>query len=177
MSYKDAIAEAMASAPADQVILDTIELYHPAFTDELQLPTAIRLVKDYKDYSLRLEADAILDAGTYVQFLACSFDVVLPEVAEENNPTLQLSVGNVSREITAQMEKTRNSLIPIKVTYRPYLASDPTGPQLDPPIVMELSNVDIDVFVATGTCSLTDIHNKAFPSAKYTTDRFPGLKR
>lgn len=177
MSYKDAIAEAMASAPADQVILDTIELYHPAFVDELGRPTAIRLVKDYQDYNLKLESSAIINPSTYVTFIACSFDVVLPEFAEDGNPSLQLSVGNVSRQITTHMEQARQSLIPITVTYRPYLASDTTGPQLDPPIVMELSDVDVDVFQATGTCKLKDIHNQAFPREKYTLSRFPGLRR
>lgn len=178
MSYTDAIQEAYASAPADVVTLDTIELYHPAFIDELGRPTAIRVVFGYQDWSLRLEPGAILGGGTYVKFLGCQFTVTLPEFTEDGStPSIQLGIGNVSREITRNLEQAKQSLVPIKVTYRPYLSSDPSAPQMNPPIVMEMSEVDVDVFQATGTATLEDVHNRAFPFEKFTTERFPGLRR
>lgn len=177
MSYSDAIAEAYASAPVDQVILDTLELYHPSFTDEIGRPTAIYVVLGYQNFTLRLDPGAIINPGDYVEFLGCSFEVTLPEFSEEGAPSMNLSIGNVSREITRHLEQARQSIVPITVTYRPYLVSDPTQPQLDPPIVMELADVDVDVFTASGTCKLKDVNNTAFPKEKYTSTRFPGLRR
>lgn len=177
MSYSEAIAEAYASAPVDEVILDTIELYHPAFTNEFGQPSAIRVVRAYEDWSLRLEDGAILGGGTYVMFLACDFEFTLPEFSEDGNPQLQLTIGNVSREITRHLEQAQQSLTPIRVTYRPYLTTDTSLPQMIPPIELQLHEVDIDVFQATGTCILEDLHNYPFPNEKYTTARFPGLRR
>ena len=176
--YSEAIAEALASAPADVITIDTLEFYHPAFLDDVGQPTAIRLARGYEDWSLRLEAGAILGGGTYVTFLGCEFDITLPEFTEDGNtPSLQIGVGNVSRIITRNLEQAKQSLIPIRVTYRPYISTDLTGPQMDPPIVMEMSEIDVDVFQATGTATLEDIHNFPFPYEKYTTTRFPGLRR
>lgn len=178
MSYTEAIAEAYASAPVDVVVLDTIELYHPAFIDDLGQPTAIRLVRELEDWVLKLEVGAIIGGGTYVTFLACDYDITLPEFTEDGGtPSIQLSIGNVSREITKYLEQAKQSLVPIQVTYRPYLSTDTSGPQMDPPFVLEMSEVDVDVFQATGSATLEDIHNKAFPNEKYTTTTFPALRR
>ena len=178
MSYTEAIQEAYASAPADAVTLDTIELYHPAFIDELGRPAAIRVVLAEEDWLLKLEDGAVLGGGTYVPFLACQFSVTLPEFTEDGStPSIQLGIANVSREITRHLEQAKQSLIPIKVTYRPYLSSDPSGPQMVPPIVMEMSEVDVDIFQATGTATIEDIHGRPFPFEKFNTERFPGLRR
>jgi hypothetical protein len=178
MAYKDAIQEAYASAPIEEITVDTIELYHPAFVDDLGQPSAIRVCLSYENLTLGLEADAILNPGQAVQFLACEFTITLPEVSEDGaTPTIQLGIANVSREITKYLELAKQSLIPIKVTYRPYLLSNPSLPQMDPPIVLEMSEIDVDVFQATGNATLEDIHNFPFPYETYNINRFPGLRR
>ena len=62
-TLEQAIREAYASAPADTVILHTLELRHPAFADDDGRPTAIRVVRDNVDLTARLEAGAPLDAA------------------------------------------------------------------------------------------------------------------
>ena len=52
MSYEAALAEAMASADLEEVILDTLELRHPAFT------APARVVRAYQNYHLTLESGA-----------------------------------------------------------------------------------------------------------------------
>lgn len=179
MSYSDAIAEAYASAPLDDINIDTIELYHPNFIDEEGRPTAVRVALGYDDWVLKLENEAILNAGQYVTFLGCEFTFSMPEFSDDSSPSIQITISNVSREIARYLELAQSSLAvdPIKLTYRPYLASDTSKPQMDPPIIMELSDVDVDAFQATGTATLQDIHNAAFPNNVYDYKRFPGLKR
>jgi hypothetical protein len=63
-TISDALAEAYASAPSDQVIYHTLEIWHPAFT----LP--IRIVRDYVALDARIEAGAVRDAGAMVTFVA-----------------------------------------------------------------------------------------------------------
>lgn len=177
MSYDQAIAEAYASAPIDQRVLHTLELRNNSFVDEQNNPTAIRVVSGYDNLSLRLEADAPLNGGQYVNWLAFAFQLELNGFEEGQIPTIKITLSNISREITRYLELAIAELDPIYVTYRPYLESDPSGPQMDPPLHMTLSKVKVDVFQVTGTASLEDVHNWPFPNRKYLPTIFPGLVR
>ena len=48
-TLSQAIREAYAAAPSDVVILHTLELRHPAFVNDDESPTAIRVVRDHRD--------------------------------------------------------------------------------------------------------------------------------
>lgn len=177
MSLKQAIKEAYASAPVDEVIVSTLELIHPSFVDDQGNPTAARVANSYQDYTFGLEATAPRNAGEMVLFQRCAFSLTLPQWSEGAAPELQLKIDNVSREITRYLEQAIVQLTPILVIYRPYLASDPTLPQMDPPFIFSLSKVQVDTFQITGTANTNDVHNWPFPNEKYDPARFPGLVR
>jgi hypothetical protein len=59
----------------------------------------------------------------------------------------------------------------------PYPSTDIDGPQMDPPMTMTLSDVEMDMFRVTGRARGLDIGNKAFPSEIYTIRKYPGLRR
>ena len=204
-SLDQAIREAYASAPADTVILHTLELRHPAFVDDDGRPTAVRVVRNFADEEswlrlagaevrtvldampaegrdlvglvARLEADAPKDAGRMVPFIALAFDLELPPVDSAPVPEIAVTLDNVSREIVRHLDAAATSLERIEVTYRPYLSTDIEGPQMDPPITLTLTEIEVDVFRATGRARMLDIGNKAFPAETYTAKRFPGLTR
>ncbi len=176
-ALEQAIREAYASAPADTVILHTLELRHPAFVDDDGAPTAIRVVRDHADFDARLEADAPLHAGEMVRFVALGFELEQPPVDTAPVPEIAVTLDNVSREIVRHLDAAATSLERIEVTYRPYLSTDLEGPQMDPPITLTLTEVEVDVFRATGRARMLDIGNKAFPGDLYTATRFPGLTR
>ncbi|MDF3837157.1 DUF1833 family protein [Cupriavidus basilensis] len=175
-ALKQALAEAYASAPADDVIVDTLEIRHPSFVDD-NGPTAIRICRDRVDFQARLEPSAPMHPGALVTFLACPFDFTLPGIEEGRVPQLQIKVDNVDREITAAIESAYQQHAPIEVTYRPYLVSDTSGPQMDPPVTMVLTHIVVNVFVITGTATLNDVHNWPFPNRTYSATSFPGLTR
>ena len=200
-----AIREAYASAPSDTVILHTLELRHPAFMDDEGEPTAIRVVRNFADEAswlslggaevqavldamptqardlvglvARLEEDAPKDGGRMVPFVALAFDLELPPVDTAPVPEIAVTLDNVSREIVRHLDAAATSIEIIEVTYRPYLSTDLEGPQMDPPITLTLTEVEVDVFRATGRARMLDIGNKAFPADLYTARRFPGLTR
>ena len=62
-TLSEAIKEAYASAPSNQIILHTLELRHPAFVDELGQTTAIRVMRDTANLDARLEASAAPNGG------------------------------------------------------------------------------------------------------------------
>ena len=176
-TLEQAIREAYASAPTDTVILHTLELRHPAFVDDDGRPAAVRVVRDHVDLNARLEADAPLDAGETVRFVALAFDLELPPVDSAPVPEISVTLDNVSREIVRHLDAAATSIERIEVTYRPYLSTDLEGPQMDPPITLTLTEIEVDVFRATGRARMLDIGNKAFPAETYTAKRFPGLTR
>lgn len=177
MSLEQALKEAYASAPTDLVIFDTLEVRHPNFVDDAGQPTAIRVVIGYEDISAKLENDAPLDAGEYVTFTAGAFRFSLPGFEESRVPQLKITLDGASQEVVAHLEAAMSNPVPIEVTYRPYLSSDLSKPQMSPPIHMTLSKVTASATQVTGTATLTDVHNWPFPSQKYLASRFPGLLR
>ncbi|WP_455275137.1 DUF1833 family protein [Ralstonia thomasii] len=178
--YKQALKEAYAANPSNDIVLNTLEIRHPAFVDALGNPTAIRIVQGYDDLVATLESSAPLNAGSAVTFVAGSFGFTLPGFKEGEIPQLAITLDNVSQEVTSHIEQAIGQIAPIEVTYRPYLLSDLTGPQMDPPINMILTSVKVDVLQVTGTATLNDVHNWGFPGGAnglYTAARFPGLVR
>ncbi|MEI2416222.1 DUF1833 family protein [Orrella sp. JC864] len=177
MSLEQALAEAYASAPRDRVIFDTLELRHPNFLDDYGHPTAIRVVIGYEDIRARLEAYAPLHAGEEVDFQAGAFRFRLPGFEEARVPSLQITLDGVSELVVTHVEAAAHSPVPIGVTYRPYLSTDLSRPQMDPPITMSLTQVSVSALTVTGTATLADVHNYPFPAEKYIRSRFPGLFR
>lgn len=176
-SYSQALKEAYASAPVEQVILDTLEIRHPAFVDENGQPAAGRLVRGYEDLYAVLEADAPMNPGQQVRFIAMAFDIKLPGFEEGRVPELVITLDNVGREMMGWLEAAASDPHVIEVTYRPYLISDLSHPQMDPPITMLATAVTVDVFQIQITATLDDVQNWAFPHRMYQPDEFPGLIR
>lgn len=177
MSLDQALKEAYASAPTDRVIFDTLEVRHLAFVDSAGQPTAIRIVIGYENITAKLEGDAPLHAGEYVDFVAGAFRFKLPGFEEGKVPQLQITIDGVSREVVGHIEAAISAAEPIEVTYRPYLSNDLSKPQMDPPLNMVLTKVSVSGASVSGTASLSDVHNWAFPFEKYMARRFPGLVR
>jgi len=177
VTIEDALKEAYASAPSNIVILHTLEFRHPNFVDELNQPTSIRVVLDNVDHDCKLESSAPLNPNGIVTFTRFSFDFTLPEVQSSATPEIIISMDNVSREIEDNLALAVASPYKVEVTYRPYLSTDLTSPQMDPPLTLTLTHVEADDFKVTARASYGDAANKAFPSELYNSTRFPGLIR
>jgi hypothetical protein len=177
MSYKDAIAEAYASADINEVPLDTLEIRHPYFVDDSGNPTALRIVRAYQNYNLTLEPNAPMNPGQTVTFVGCPFNFQLPDQSDSSTPELKISIDNVDRRMSRYIELAAPSIVPIEITYRPYLESDPSTPQMDPPFNFVLSKVTVDIFTINGTATTSDVTNWGFPNRLYTPQDFPGLVR
>lgn len=164
-----AIKEAYASAPVGQVILHTLEFRHAAFA------APIRVVRNTVNITATLEADAPVDGGDAVEFQYYAFEFSLPEVSDTGAPELVITIDNADRVIVESLELAVTSTDPLYVTYRPFLSTDLSAPQMDPPLTMTVQHIEADVFRVTARCGFGEILNKAFPGEDYTAARFPGL--
>jgi len=198
-SLSAALQEAYAVAPADVVVLHTMEIRHPTFTQPIRVvrnfadeatwtalggaeAQAVLDVMSAEDRAMvglvaRLEAGAPEDAGQMVAFVALAFDLDLPPVDTIPVPEITVTMDNVGREITDALDAAAVSQDKIEVTYRPYLSTDIEGPQMDPPITMMLSEVEANPLQVTGRARMLDVGTKAFPAKYYTAKDFPGLAR
>ncbi len=166
-----AIAEAYASAPVDQVIYHTLELWHPAFT------VPIRVVRDFIALDARIEAGAARDAGAVVTFVGFAFDIVPPDQTTTGVPQCVIEIDNVDRQILAQIDQAVQTAEQITVIYRAYLSDAVLdGPENDPPMELTMISVSATPFRIRATAGFPDLVNLRFPKLDYDLETFPGLQ-
>lgn len=165
----DALKEAYASAPAVEVIMHTLELRHPSFDEP------VRVVRDQSDFVAYLEDDAPENPGEQVTFVAFAFDFTMPDVVKSSSPEIEIVLDGISGEIVQYLDTAAQSGELIEVTYRPYLASDTSGPSMNPPLTLVIRSVTADVFRVRARAGYADLANRKFPNEVYDTERFPGL--
>ncbi|NIF80133.1 DUF1833 domain-containing protein [Paraburkholderia sp. Cy-641] len=177
-TLSEALAEVYASNPKDDFALNTLEIRHPTFVDDDGNPAPIRVVADHVPLTATLEADAPLNPGAPVEFSAMAFGFKLPTTEEGQAPQLDVTLDGVSRDVVAHLENAVAQTAQIEVTYRRFLAANPAaGPQDGEPLTLYASKANATLTQAKMSATLTDIHNKAYPSRTYTATEFPGLNR
>lgn len=120
-----AIAEAYTSASSDVVILHTLELRHPTFLDDDGQPTAVRIVRDHQDLIATLEADAPLNGGEEVTFVAMAFDIELPPIDTTPVPEVTVTIDNASRTLITYLDEATKSLATLASPIAPTSATTP----------------------------------------------------
>jgi len=166
-----AIREAYASAPVDQVIHHTLEIWHPAFS------VPIRVVRDYQPLDARIEAGAARNAGEMVTYTGYAFDITLPELTATGLPQCVIEIDNVDRQILAQVDLAVISGEAITVIYRSYLSDAlDAGPENIPPLEMTLLTISATPLRIRATAGFPDLLNARFPKRDYDLARFPGLQ-
>lgn len=156
--------EAYANADDSRVMLYTIELNHPQFTQPL------RIVADNDPL------DAEIEDGSTVTFTPFFFSMKRPPINEEPDPSLQITVDNVSGFLTPYLDIASRSGQSISVIFRVYLIDDSDGS------ITRLTHLKLAIRNASATMTsvtLMAAHinpaNLPFPRETYTADRFPGL--
>jgi len=171
-TLSDAIQEAYAIAPTNEVIYHTLEIWHPGFS----LP--IRVVRDVAAISARIEAGAARDAGALVTFEGYAFDVVPPDQSATALPQCVIEIDNVSREILAQIDAAVFEVDEITVIYRSYLSDNLTvGPENLPPLEMSITQISATPLRIRAVAGFANLLDRRFPAIDYNLETFPGLQQ
>ena len=156
--------EAYANADDNRIMLYTLELMHPQFTQPLRIVADNDLLR------------AKIETGDTVEFTPFFFSIKRPPISEEPDPSLQITVDNVSGFMTPYLEIASRSGDSIHVMFRPFLIDEGDNS------ITRLSNIKLAIRNASATMTsvtLTAAHinpaNLPFPKENYTSDRFPGL--
>ena len=170
-----ALREAYAVAPADEVIIHTLELRHPTFVGNDGLADSVWITTNESDIEATLEIGTPVRPGQTVNFIALAFRFRLAPIDATGRPELQLEVDNVSRILIRQLDRAAGDPRKVTATYRPFLASDLSAPQMDPPPTFTLSKIKVNALAATATARVDIDFNGAFPRRLYTAAEFPAL--
>lgn len=181
--WSEAFLEAVASAPADEIIISTLELIHPAFVDEEDNPESLRAVLDDRDWTLELEPNAPLHGGDEVLFEKLAIRVTLPEQTENNLGSAKIAMDNVPRKYIKQLEQATSIRANATLIYREWIGvHDPeTGvTTVSGPPDFIIGNMTIQVVEITdlrieATARFQDLLNQGFPLRKFTREEWPAL--
>lgn len=170
-THSEAMLEANASCPPDEVQYCTLELEHPSFDQPVYV---VANVAD--DIELGIEVGSDPNQGQMVNHIACPFKAEYPEQREGQPPQCRVSIDNVSRELLPKIRAAMGVRAYVRVTYREYLGSDLTEPAYGP-VQFVLSKVTVRAATLTGTIMVGNLQNKRFPRANcnYTTTEFRSL--
>jgi hypothetical protein len=183
--WTDALAEAYASAPADEFIISTLEILHAAFVDDQSPanPDSIRIALDDRSWNLQLEAAAPLKGGQTVLFEPLAIKVVQPQQEDGNMGTMKLSLDNVPLEYIKHLELAAATHASARLIYREWIAIKSSGsPEWEvsgPPdyIVGELTVkvVDVNMLTIEAEALFLDLLNKSFPLRIFSREDFPAI--
>ena len=156
--------EAYANADDTRVMLYTLELMHPSFTQPL------RIVADNDSLTAKIET------GDTVEFTPFFFSIKRPPISEEPDPSLQITVDNVSGFMTPYLDIASRSGDSIHIMFRPFLVDegDDSITRLSS-IKLAIRNASASMTSVTLTAAHINPANLPFPKENYTSDRFPGL--
>ena len=159
-----ALKEAYASCPTSTVIYDTLQISHD------DIATDIFIVNRLEDLAATLEGDTVATT-----FSAVPFDFKLPKKDGQGVPELTVAIGNIKKEASNYVESVRDSHKPIVIRYRPYLSTDLTQPQMDPPLHLEVKEASITNFQVQFRAVFFNFKNQLWPLEMYTQKRFPTI--
>ena len=161
-----ALREAYAVAPADTVVLDTLEV-------STEGQPSIYLTNNYVGFS------AALETGSTVAFQAIPFKLKQPDKSNTELPTMSIVIANPNQLVSNYLRAANVAKTPVKVKYRPFLATSEGTVitcQLPVPMTFHIGPVKLALEQVEVQCLFPNIANKRFPNESYTVRLFPGLR-
>lgn len=149
-----AMLTAMFAQETQEAVLVLLTISHPKWVDPL------RAVMNGEDVSSR--------GNTFTGY---PFDIIVPDDTGDRPPQAQLTIDNVSREITHALEST---ISPVSITIEIVLSSTPNTVEISWSN-LTLKEVKYNAQTITGTLVYEDLSRETFPKSCFTPTYFPGL--
>lgn len=125
-----AIREAYACAPQDVIVLHTLEISHPAFTEPVRVARWNVTDNEPARFKMRLEDDAVYDPGRIVEFIGLPFEITLPQKNTDSPGEFVLRLDNVGDALDEHLEAAALSGGTITAVYREYIkGEESSGPR------------------------------------------------
>lgn len=159
-----ALKRAYVSAPAEDIIFDTLELHHSRFSQVWRLANFDEPVVKHDEQ------------GADILFIPAPMQVLLPASDGQGRQDLKITMANIGRQMMDEVQRAAaNPFETIRVVYRAYLYSSPEPQTL--PMELTISEISFNAEVLTATATRADMLNRKFPGRVYEALWFPGLDR
>lgn len=99
-----ALEEALASAPQDIIILETLEVHHRSFDEPIRIVRWPITSDTPEKFSLLLEDEAPVDAGMVVEFIGAPFDLDRPDKDTSNPGTFTIRIDGIDDLLDEHMK-------------------------------------------------------------------------
>ena len=118
--FSTALAEAYASAPVHDIIMDAMEVFHQS------LSAPIRVINwaigpEPVMFNCKLEADAPFQPGQIVEYVGAPITVIMPDKNSEHVGSLTLRIDNIGDMLDEYIENAAISGGRVTGTYREYI--------------------------------------------------------
>jgi hypothetical protein len=172
-TYSAALAEAYASIDSNVRVISTLELSHPLFV------SGIRFMNERGEV-LRHEANQPVfgrvlntEAETNVEFAGSAFKIALPLNSSDGTGQIEITIDNVSREISDKLNLVVDSGQTLKILYREYIENEPDPQYISAWLTVAEAKANLSTVLITAV--FEDLNNQNFPKLKYTPDIFDAL--
>jgi len=166
MSLSEALVEAYANAPADEIVIETLEIDHPTFDAPIRIATGIE-----EDIDLPLAEN-----GQEVTHKALQVIVIPPGVTEDGPTPMRVRIDNISLFLLPHLRDALQGTAPLSVVYRAYTTSDLSKPG---EVIggLQLRSVTMTAAWVEGTVGFREIERQAFPLRTYDEEFYPTLQQ
>lgn len=157
------IIETVYAASSTDVILNTVEIFSPAWEDR------IVLVQDYVDHEIITEDSRTLLAKN------CGMAVALPKRDNSGAQNLVFAIDGVRSESRGLIRSTIRDQVPVYLTYRCYVLSDLSEPA-ETPYFYIIRSMQSQADHIELTAGLFDLIDMRWPRNVYNSINAPGLR-
>lgn len=163
----EAYREALAVAPSDRVVIDTLEVSVPDLD-------SIYITNNYHGFQ------SVDEGNNPIIFLPIPFKVKLPTKGKNELPTMTVAIANPNQLVSDYIRTAKTARHVVTIKFRPYLsvAGGASAPQVQLPVPMTfvVGSVSFGIDKVECQCVFPNIENKRFPNQMYTARLFPGLR-
>lgn len=174
---EQAIAEAYASAPADTIVLHSIELNHKSFTQPARVIRWPVTDNNPDIFRCLLEDTAPYDPGKVVEFIGAPFEIMLPTQSTDETGQFSIRIDNIGDRLDGDLEAAALSGGQITAIYREFIkgTEETDGPSsVWEGISIASPRLEGQTIIVDG--SILDWMNRSF-GYLYTPESYPGLVR
>ena len=174
MAINSNLKENYTTAPSNQVEIHTIHLqYNDSNNDSNNTPNNVRYANTHDDPVNTIQLTE--ENGTTVNYERRWFEISIPSLNDRGAVAGKLQIENVDLAITDIINEIAGTLNKITLTYRIYLSTDLTVPQINPPPLFYLTNAVISVDQVRFQLVHPNLVNRSYPHRVYTVNEFPQL--
>lgn len=155
MTYSASARRNLLATSADEPFLVLLEITHP----ELEVP--VRVVNDTQNITVQ---------GN--EFIACPFEITLPDDVDQQTPKAKLSVDNIGRELTQWLEYSRGGK-GAKCRIMQVMRSEPDIIEYD--ITLDMSGLSIDNLAVSAELGFQSTLMQPAVAVRYDPFTAPGM--